>query len=145
MSWWYLYCLSFKEGSTDKNDSLIIKTRQAMGDSDFGDIVMLVTLRWRQFFVVGEWIYVVDGDQNVQKPSTTILSCHQHISSSTSITNIDVIQEIFCEFVEPWLIAIWKFLKIQMNSNINSIFWNTGCSTNKFVFLMHGVHGPLAG
>ena len=54
--------------------------------------------------------------------------------STDNIDSRTTRQEIFCKYVEPWLIAIWKFTKIQMISNINFIFWNTGFSTNKFRF-----------
>ena len=72
-----------------------------IGDSDFGDIVMLVTLWiinydgdwfhmlvaeslcWRLFCYVGDFLNVLNG-------SPTSQTCHQHIWSPTSVTNIDV-------------------------------------------------------
>ena len=55
------------------------------GDSDVGDIVMLVTdLRcWWQNHYVGDFL-------NVLNRSTTSQTCRQHIWSPTSVTNIDV-------------------------------------------------------
>ena len=62
------------------------------GDSDVGDIVMLVTDFgcWWQNNYVGDFFRYVDDILNVLNRSPTSQTCHQHIWSPTSVTNIDV-------------------------------------------------------
>ena len=68
---------------------------QLNGDSDVGDIVILVTQCWWRFWDVGGRILMLMTSLGCWRPkwptsSPTFYCCHQHISSPTSVTNIDV-------------------------------------------------------
>ena len=81
-------------------------SRNSTGDSDVGDIVMLVTLWWWLIWDVGGRIIMLATfcvmlvifsmyeigmyETNILNRSPTSQTCHQHILSPTSVTNIDV-------------------------------------------------------
>ena len=74
-------------------------TIMTMGDSDIGDIVMLVTLWWWliweslcwRLFSLCWWFFLcIKSITNIPNRSPTSQNCHQHIWSPTSVTNIDV-------------------------------------------------------
>ena len=64
----------------------------SLGDSDVGDIVMMVTdfrCQWQNHYV-GDFFRHVRDFLNVLNRSPTSQTFHQHIWSSTSFTDIDV-------------------------------------------------------
>ena len=63
----------------------------SLGDSDVGEFMMVTDLRcwWRNHYVGDIFLYVGDFP-NVLYRSPTSQTCHQHIWSTTSVTNIDV-------------------------------------------------------
>ena len=68
-----------------------------MDNSDVGDNVMLVTFLWWHLEDVGDFIdngplcwWLIYSVTNFWNRSPIFQSCHQHISSPTSVTNIDV-------------------------------------------------------
>ena len=83
-----------------------------MGDSDVGDNVMLVILRWWLIWDVGGRIIMlatfslcwwfsqcIKSVTNILNRSPTSQTCHQHIWSSTSVTNIDVTIHSVCNII----------------------------------------------
>ena len=61
------------------------------GDSDVGDFVMATDLRcWWQNHYAGDFFRYIDNFLNVLNRLPTSQTCHQHIWSPTSVTNIDV-------------------------------------------------------
>ena len=69
------------------------------------------------------------------KPSPTSQSCCQHISSPTSVTNIDVacLESCICHFMKRLEIKRWEntyTIGFKFDSNIfsNTTFWNWDCS-----------------
>ena len=75
------------------------------GDSDVGDIDMLLTLWWWLIWDVGGSIIMLATFivmvifSNVLNRSPTSQTCHQHIWSSTSVTNIDVTIHSVCNII----------------------------------------------
>ena len=95
--------------SPDKNFWAVTSQK---GYSHVGDIVMLLTYSWWQFKSVGDRITILVTsfrhwcptpmlwDKGCWwlkwlKPAPTSSNCHQHISSPTSVTNIDVAVKSF--------------------------------------------------
>ena len=76
-----------------------------MGDSDVGDIVMMVTdfRCWWQNHYVGDFVRYVGDFFNALNRSPTSQTCHHHIWSPTSVTNIDVTEQM------TYLIVVWDF------------------------------------
>ena len=95
------------------------------GYSHVGDILMLVTYSWWQFKNVGDRINILVAFfgcwcptlilRNKEcwllkwsEPSPTSLNCHSHISSSTSVTNIDV-----ALFSSKTFLIFWIYLGLS--------------------------------
>ena len=68
---------------------LIVKWLVGNGNSDVGDIFMLVTFGWWLISDVSDRIIILVT--NILNRSPTSQTCHQHIWSPTSVTNIDLI------------------------------------------------------
>jgi len=103
------------------------------GDSDVGDIDMLVTLWWWLISDVGGRIIVLGhtlfgdffryvGDFiNVLNRSPTSQTCHQHIWSPTSVTNIDVTVK-YCSFGTEEIYR-WNKKNEYVDFWINTLVW----------------------
>ena len=66
-------------------------TNCTQGDSDVGDFMMVTDFRcWWHNHYVDDFFRYVDDFLNVLNRSLTSQTCHQHIWSPTSVTNIDV-------------------------------------------------------
>ena len=75
-------------------ESILLVQNNGVGDSDVGDFMMVTGLRfWWQNHYVGDFFRYVGDFLNVLNWSPTSQTCHQHIWSPTSVTNIDVTTE----------------------------------------------------
>ena len=76
--------------------------------------VMLVaeSLCWRRFSLCWRFSQCVKSVTNILNLSPTSQTCHQHIWSPTSVTNIDVVV-IFLKF------SLFSSLQLRISKNIN--------------------------
>ena len=66
----------------------LLFSQAKLGDSDVGDLRC-----WWQNHYVGDFFRYVGDFLNVLNRSPTSQTCHQHIWSPTSVTNIDVTEK----------------------------------------------------
>ena len=120
---YFAFCLVFSMGNHNHWLHTFKNTRFSWhfhSNSDLVDIVMLVTLWSRLIWDVGGRIimlttffvmwfsHFIKSVTNIQIRSRTSQTCHQHIWSQTSVTNIDVthfhayLVFIFCNFCSAW-------------------------------------------